>query len=80
MKLVLSITRHEEANQLIDALMDREFRATRINTRGGFLKKGNATVVIGIEDEHLEDVLALIRENASPASVFVLDVTRHERL
>jgi uncharacterized protein YaaQ len=79
-KLVLSITRDEDATRLIDALVDHEYRATRINTAGGFLKRGNSTVFVGVEDEHVDDVLGLIRQTTEHASVFVLNVRRFERL
>ena len=80
MKLVLSITRDEDATRLIDALVDHEYRATRINTAGGFLKKGNSTVVVGVEDEHVDDILGLIRQTTEHANIFVLNVKRFERL
>jgi uncharacterized protein YaaQ len=79
-KLVLSITRDEDATRLIDALVDHEYRATRINTAGGFLKRGNSTVFVGVEDEHVDDVLGLIRQTTEHANVFVLNVRRFERL
>lgn len=80
MKLILSISRDDEASRLIDRLVDREFRATRIPTSGGFLKRGNSTVVIGVEDHRVDGVLALIREELTHANVFVLDVGRYEKL
>ena len=80
MKLVLSITSDHEATQVIESLIDREFRATRINTAGGFLKRGNATVVVGVEDEQVESVVSLIRQATEHVNVFVLNVARYERL
>ena len=80
MKLILCITREDDANRLIDRLVDQEYRATRIPTSGGFLKRGNSTVVIGVEDHLVESVLSMTRETATHANVFVLDVARHERL
>lgn len=80
MKLILATTRPEDANRLIDSLMAHEFRATRMSGTGGFLKKGNCVVVIGVEDEHLDTVLRLIRESTAHATVFVLNVVRYERL
>lgn len=62
-KLVLAIVQNEDASGLIDALAKRELRSTRINTAGGFLKESNATVLVGVEDNQVETVLALIREN-----------------
>jgi uncharacterized protein YaaQ len=79
-KLIVSITRDEDATRLIDQLMANEYRATRINSAGGFLKRGNATVVIGVEDDQADDVLRLVRDAAEHANVFVLDVKRYEKL
>ncbi len=80
MKLILTITPNEDANHLIDSLIEHEFRATRINSAGGFLKKGNATVVVGVAEEYVNDVISLIRQSTTQASVFVLDVARFEKL
>jgi uncharacterized protein YaaQ len=79
-KLILTITTNDDANRLIDALIEHEFRATRINSAGGFLKKGNSTVVIGVAEEYVNDVIDLIRKAVTHANVFVLDVARFEKL
>ncbi|HEX5414337.1 MAG TPA: cyclic-di-AMP receptor [Chloroflexota bacterium] len=80
MKLILCITREGDANRLIERLIEQEFRATRIPTSGGFLKRGNSTVVVGVEDYHVDAVLQVARDTAAHANVFVLDVARYERL
>lgn len=80
MKLILTTTPFEDANHLINALIEREFRATRINSVGGFLKKGSATIVVGVAEEYVNDVLNLIRESTTQANVFVVDVARFEKL
>ena len=63
MKLVLAIVQNEDAGGLIDALTQKGFRSTRMNTAGGFLKESNATIVLGIEPEQVEEVLSVIRAN-----------------
>ncbi len=63
MKLVLAIVQNEDAGGLTEALTKREFRSTRINTAGGFLKESNATILVGAEPEQLDEVLAIIRAN-----------------
>lgn len=80
MKLILCIAREEDANRLIERLVEQEFRATRIPTSGGFLKRGNSTVVVGVEDYHVDSILELARDSATHANIFVLDVARYERL
>jgi uncharacterized protein YaaQ len=63
MKLVVAIVHNEDAGVLVDALLEREYRATRLHSSGGFLKQSNATVMLGVDDEQVEDVLAIVREN-----------------
>ena len=79
-KLILTITRSEDADHLINALIEHEFRATRINSAGGFLRRGNATILVGVADEYTDDVVNLIRDYTAHANVFVLNVGRFERL
>ncbi len=61
MKLIMAIVHSEDAGGLVDALVEKEYRATRINTAGGFLKESNATILVGVEDNQVEDVLAIMR-------------------
>jgi uncharacterized protein YaaQ len=61
-KLVVAIVHHEDAGALVDALLDREFRATRLSSSGGFLKQSNATVILGVEDDAVDEVLGIVRE------------------
>ena len=82
MKLVVAIVQDKDAGPVVDALVQREYRSTRINTQGGFLRRGNATLLIGVEDEQADDVLALVRENARAGggTLFVLNVARFVRV
>jgi uncharacterized protein YaaQ len=81
-KLVVAIVQDKDAGPVVDALVQREYRSTRINTQGGFLRRGNATLLIGVEDEQADDVLALVRENARAGggTLFVLNVARFVRV
>ncbi len=63
MKLVVAIVHNEDAGALVDALLEREYRATRLHSSGGFLKQSNATVLVGVEDGRVEDVLGIVRDN-----------------
>ena len=63
MKLVVAIVHNEDASALVDALLEHEYRATRLHSSGGFLKQSNATIIVGVEDEKAEDVLGIVREN-----------------
>lgn len=71
MKLLLSIVNRDDSNALVDALMQRGYRATVISTTGGFLREGNATILVGAEDDQVEEVLTIIRESCHTRSQFV---------
>jgi uncharacterized protein YaaQ len=71
MKLIVSIVNSDDARGLTDALMQEGHRATTISTTGGFLRQGNATILIGTEDETVDDVLEIIRSNCRTRSQYV---------
>jgi uncharacterized protein YaaQ len=71
MKLVTAIVHNEDAATLVDALLEKEYRTTRFNSSGGFLKQGNATILLGVEDDQVDDVLAIISANCHSRKQFV---------
>jgi uncharacterized protein YaaQ len=71
MKLVVSIVHSDDAGKLIDALTGASFRATTISTTGGFLRQGNATILVGTEENKVDRVLDLIRENCHTRRQFI---------
>ena len=86
MKLLLSILDDKSAGKVADALVQRRFGVTRINTVGGFLKRGNATLLVGVEEGQVDEAIDLMR-GAYPGGsgeqngpVFVLAVDKMQRL
>lgn len=63
MKLVIAIVNDEDALDLLDELTDKGFRVTKLATTGGFLRSGNTTLMIGVDDEQVKEVLTIIEEN-----------------
>lgn len=91
MKLVVAILQDDDADRTSDALLGAGYRLTRLKTTGGFFRRGNATLLIGVETERVDAALETIRANCRPAradakpgptgtqpgaTVFVLDVTQ----
>ena len=64
-KLVVAVVHNEDAGALVDALLDREYRATRLHSSGGFLKQSNATILLGVEEDAIDAVLEIIRETCN---------------
>lgn len=71
MKLVVAIVQNDDAGVLTDALRDHNYSSTLISTTGGFLREGNATILVGVEQDKLEGLLALIKENCTTRTQFV---------
>jgi uncharacterized protein YaaQ len=61
-KLVVAIVHSEDAGALVDALLERQHRATRLQSSGGFLRQANVTVLVGAEEDKVDEVLAVVRE------------------
>lgn len=63
MKLVICIVQDQDAGSLIDDLTQKEYRVTKLSSTGGFLKAGNTTLLIGVEDNEVPAVLDIVEEN-----------------
>ena len=62
MKLVLAIINSDDANDVVNNLMQKRYSVTRLATTGGFLKTGNTTIIVGVDEEKVQTVIDLIRE------------------
>ncbi len=62
MKLILAIVQDKDAHALMSGLVAAEFQATKLVSTGGFLREGNATILIGTEEGRMEAVLAIIQK------------------
>ena len=71
MKLVVAIVQGEDAGQTVDALGAAGLSVTRLASSGGFLQQGNATLLIGVEDDRVEHVLSLVRSNCRERSRYM---------
>lgn len=61
MKLLITIVQDQDVPALIEALMENDFRATKLASTGGFLRAGNTTLLLGIEDDRVPALLELIK-------------------
>ena len=61
LKLVVIISADSDADRLMKALIGRGYPATKISSTGGFLHRGNATILSGVESNEVDEVFALVR-------------------
>ena len=64
MKLIIAIVQSEDAKRLQAAFVDNKVGATKLASTGGFLREGNTTFLLGVEDEDVDGVLQLIEEHS----------------
>ena len=63
MKLLVAIVHQKDVGNAVDALLAKDFRATRIDSAGGFLREGNATLLMGVDEERTNEALSILREH-----------------
>jgi uncharacterized protein YaaQ len=75
MKLILAVVQDKDSNSLSNALVENNYRATKLASTGGFLKAGNTTFMIGVENDKVDDVLDIIKENCKHREQLVAPVS-----
>lgn len=59
MKLVISIIHDNDVKNTMDTLREEGFFVTKLSSTGGFLRAGNTTLLIGVEDRLVEKVMSI---------------------
>lgn len=89
MKLILAVVAQRDAPAVMEVLVAAKLQVTKLASMGGFLKKGNVTLLIGTEDAQVDEALQLITRTRPPQAqaarneggiAFVLKVVRFVRV
>lgn len=62
MKLIIAIVQDEDASRLVSSLMNEGYGVTKLATTGGFLRAGNTTLLVGVEDDRFDGAMAVIEK------------------
>ena len=62
MKLIYAIVRYDNEDEVINALTKERYSVTKLATTGGFLKKGNTTLLIGTDTDKVQHVIDIIKK------------------
>ncbi|MGE5397337.1 MAG: cyclic-di-AMP receptor [Chitinophagales bacterium] len=62
MKLVIAIVNEGHAVEIVDRLVEKGFRVTRLSSTGGYMRKGSATLFSGVPDEEVIMVTKVIKD------------------
>lgn len=63
MKLVVCIVHNRDKGKVSDELVRAGFKSTIIGSTGGFLREGNTTFLIGVEEEQLPGLMEVVQTN-----------------
>jgi uncharacterized protein YaaQ len=80
MKLLIVVVEDSVADASVDALVEQGFRVTRLASTGGFLRKGNTTLLMGVEEEKIAQANETLRVAAKGALAITVDLERYERM
>lgn len=94
MKLIIAIVQDDYSPRVIKSLMANKYRTTKLSSTGGFLKSGNTTLLMGVEDNKVDEVIKLIEEECKEikvakgkdevrvggANLFILDMQNFMRI
>lgn len=65
MKLVYAVVHDDDSSKLVSELNKSGFRVTKLNSSGGFLRSGNTTLMLVVENDSLAKALDIIRLHSS---------------
>ncbi len=88
MKLIFAILPDEDTENVSQNLITSGFRVTRIASTGGFWRRGNTTLMIGVEDDKVDDAIKIMKDIRAQAAdpgqhyvtLFVLNVAHYDHL
>jgi uncharacterized protein YaaQ len=87
-KMILAILEDADSANVMKRLHDAGHPLTLIDSTGGLLRRGNSTLIAGVNEEDVEDVIHLINQECEPcvnpfkkrATVMVFDVDHFEQI
>ena len=87
MKMIVAILPDDDAESVNHALINSNLCVTEIASSGGFLRQGSSTLMIGVEDESVDNAIQTINNHCTPsvelirkrATLFVLNVEHFEQ-
>lgn len=87
MKMMFVIAHDTDADNIVQTLIENNYRVTRVASTGGFMRHGNVTLMIGTEDDKVREVIDLLHQACCPqedsqhrATIFVVDMPYFEQI
>lgn len=65
MKLIITIISNKDTEKVLNILSKSGFPATKVSSTGQFLEGGHSSLFIGVEDDKVEEVHKILKENVT---------------
>jgi len=88
MKMIIAIIGDHDNESVSQGLIQSDFRVTRIASTGAFLRRGSSTLMIGVEDDKVDEAIQIIRVRTTStgetgvkrATLFVLNIEHYSQI
>jgi uncharacterized protein YaaQ len=74
-KLIVAVIQDKDSMRLIEALVEGGYRATKLASTGGFLREGNTTLLIGVEEDQVDDLIAIVKKTCRSREQLVTPIS-----
>ena len=64
MKLIIAVISREDTEKTLASITEAGFRATKLSSSGGFLRTGNTTLLMGVEEDRLDELKAIFSDKS----------------
>lgn len=64
MKMILAILQNDDEQATIAELNKKHYLVTKLSSTGGFLKQGNTSLLIGVDDNKVDEVCEILKNTA----------------
>jgi uncharacterized protein YaaQ len=71
MKMIMAIVQADDAGKVMKALVEAGHRVTRIATEGGWLRRENTTLLLGVEDEKVDAVVEVLKKTGRKRTAYI---------
>ena len=88
MKLLIAIVNDTDYDKIAHQLTEAQFRVTCIASTGGFFRRGSSTLLIGLDEDKINQAVEIIKEYSTSsegagshkATIFVLNIKDYIRV
>ncbi len=73
MKLLITIVQNDDVTALLEAIVESGHSATKLSSSGGLLRNGNTTLLIGVEESDVDEMMDIIKSTCRQRTIQIPD-------